>query len=170
MTVGKYEETHRADHERPVARPYAQSCRKGCEHAGGSRNEARGPSRRPAEAGSYPNRVAPPIFEVLKQGAARWRHWLISASCCWARCACRMSRRVFLSAQPCFHGLHNPHANALRALIRRCVRFVFMVSPSIFRRRLSFAAQVVLNLVVIAGKIKGQHALLRSEEHTSELQ
>ena len=36
-----------------------------------------------------------------------------------------MSRTVFLSAQPCFHGLHRPHADALRALIRRCVRFVF---------------------------------------------
>lgn len=52
-------------------------------------------------------------------------HRPISASCCWARCACRMSRAVFLSAQPCFHGLHSPHADALRALIRRWVRLVF---------------------------------------------
>ena len=36
-----------------------------------------------------------------------------------------MSRTVFLSAQPCFHGLHKPHADALCALIRRCVRLVF---------------------------------------------
>ncbi len=36
-----------------------------------------------------------------------------------------MSRAVFLSAQPCFHGLHRPHADDLRALIRRCVSFVF---------------------------------------------
>jgi hypothetical protein len=50
----------------------------------------------------------------------------ISRNCCWACCACRMSRTVFLSAQPCFQGLHRPHADALRALTRRFVRFVFM--------------------------------------------
>ena len=52
-----------------------------------------------------------------------------SRNCCWARCACRMSRTVFLSAQPCFHGLHRPHADDLSALIRRWVRFVFMGCP-----------------------------------------
>jgi len=50
----------------------------------------------------------------------------ISRNCCWARYACRMSRTAFLSAQPCFHGMHRPHADALCALTRRCVRFVFM--------------------------------------------
>ncbi len=38
-----------------------------------------------------------------------------------------MSPTVFLSAQPCFHGLHIAHALDLRALIRRCVNFVFIV-------------------------------------------
>ncbi len=36
-----------------------------------------------------------------------------------------MSRAVFLSAQPCFHGLHRPHADDLRALILRWVSLVF---------------------------------------------
>src|SRR5205809_7250863 len=51
----------------------------------------------------------------------------ISRSCCSARWACRMSRAVFLSAQPCFQGLHRPHADNFRALILRCVSFVFIV-------------------------------------------
>ncbi len=51
---------------------------------------------------------------------------LASRSCCSARTACRRSRTVFLSAPPCFHGLHRPHADDLRALMRRWVSLVFM--------------------------------------------
>jgi hypothetical protein len=36
-----------------------------------------------------------------------------------------MSRAVFLSAQPCFHGLQRPQADDLRALILRWVSLVF---------------------------------------------
>jgi hypothetical protein len=38
-----------------------------------------------------------------------------------------MSRTVFI--QRCFHGWHRPHADDLRALILRCVSFVFMGFP-----------------------------------------
>ena len=48
-----------------------------------------------------------------------------SRSCCSARCAWRMSRAVFLSAQPCCHGLQRPQADDLRALILRWVSLVF---------------------------------------------
>ena len=65
------------------------------------------------------------IFSMAAQSVAVHRQNPISRNCCWARCACRMSRTVFLSAHPCFHGLHRPHADDLRALILRCVSFVF---------------------------------------------
>ena len=48
-----------------------------------------------------------------------------SRSYCSARCAWRMSRAVFLSAQPCFQGLQRPQADDLRALILRWVSLVF---------------------------------------------
>jgi len=38
---------------------------------------------------------------------------------------------VFMSAQPCFHGLHIAHALDLRALILRCVNFVFIAFQNI---------------------------------------
>ena len=82
----------------------------------------------------YFETAAASAFISLRRDGDGWPHPLISASCCWARCACRMSRTVFLSAQPCFHGLHKPHADALRALIRRCVRLVSAGSQFCRRR------------------------------------
>jgi hypothetical protein len=65
------------------------------------------------------------IFPTVARSVAVHRQNPTSRNCCWARCACRMSRTVFLSVHPCFHGLHRPHADDLRALILRCVSFVF---------------------------------------------
>ncbi len=90
-----------------------------------------------------------------------------SRSCCSARCACPMSRAVFLSAQPCFHGLQRPQADALRALILRWVSLVFtgvlndaVCGAALFLDHAAFVARPQVPPLIRSGH-QGVFALVR---------